>query len=125
MEYARLYRGDFVFNLYYMMIYKRYVRYFAFDYHRIFGLVELIKKINPPLPSRQLKAKINILFDSIETEDEVFVAFQRFNYCAKIKGDKLIITNSDNDDYCNPAYPQPSEEHILPRYMLRNFLLFR
>ena len=50
--------GDFVFNLYYMMIYKRYVRYFAFDYHRIFWLIERIKKINPPLPSRQLKEEI-------------------------------------------------------------------
>ena len=117
--------GDFVFNLLYMMIYKRYVRYFAFDYHRIFWLIEQIKKINPPLSPRKLKAKINILFDGIETEEEVLTAFQLFNYRTEIEGDKLIITNSDSDDYCNPAYPQPSEEHILPRYMLRNFLLFR
>lgn len=116
---------DFVFNLLYMMIYKRFVRYFAFDYHRIFWLIEQIKKINPPLSPRKLKAKINILFDGIENEDEVLAAFQGFNYCADIKGDKLIITNSDSDDYCNPLYPEPSEEHILPRYMLRNFLLSR
>ena len=74
--------GDFVFNLYYMMIYKRYVRYFGFDYHRIFWLVKLIKKVNPPLPPRKLKEKINILFDGIETEEDVLTAFQEFNYCA-------------------------------------------
>ena len=116
---------DFVFNLLYTMIYKRFVRYFAFDYHRIFWLIEQIKKINPPLPPRKLKAKINILFDGIETGEEVFTAFQLFNYRTEIEGDKLIITNSDSDDYCNPLYPEPQEEHILPRYMLRNFLLFR
>lgn len=114
-----------MFNLYYMMIYKRYVRYFAFDYHRIFWLIERINKINPPLPSRQLKEKIKILFDGIETEEEVLTAFQGFNNGAEIKGDNLIITNSDNDDYCNPLYLEPPEEHILPRYMLQNFLLFR
>ena len=117
--------GDFVFNLLYMMIYKRYVRYFAFDYHRIYDILYVIKKINPPLKSRELKEKINILFDGIETEEEVLAAFQGFNYRTEIKDDKLIITNLDSDDYCNPAYPEPQEEHILPRYMLRNFLLFR
>ena len=116
---------DFMFNLYYMMIYKRYVRYLAFDYHRIFWLIEQIKKINPPLPPRQLKEKINNLFGDIQTEDVVLVAFKVFRYHAEIKDDKLIITNLNNDDYCNPLYPEPSEEHILPRYMLRNFLLFR
>ncbi len=117
--------GDFVFNLLYMMIYKRFVRYFGIDYHRIFWLIEQIKKINPPLSPRKLKAKINILFDGIETEEEVLAAFQGFNYCAEIKSDKLIITNSNSDDSCNPLYPEPQEEHILPRYMLRNFLLSR
>ena len=73
----------------------------------------------------KLKAKINILFDGIETEEEVFAAFQLCNYRTEIKDDKLIIRNSDTDDYCNPLYPEPPEEHILPRYMLRNFLLFR
>ena len=77
--------------------------------------------ISPFVPEE----KINNLFDGIETEDEVLAAFLGFNYCANIKGDNLIITNSDSDDYCNPLYPEPPEEHILPRYMLRNFLLFR
>ena len=116
---------DFVFNLLYMMIYKRFVRYFGLDYHRIYDILYAIKKINPPLKSRDLKEKINILFDGIETEEEVLTAFRLFNYSAEINGDKLIITNSDTDDYCNPLYPEPLEEHILPRYVLRNFLLFR
>lgn len=117
--------GDFVFNLLYMMIYKRFVRYFGLDYHRIYDILYTIKKINPPLKSRELKEKINILFDGIETEEEVFTAFQLINYRAEIEGDKLIIRNSDTDDYCNPLYPEPLEEHILPRYVLQNFLLFR
>lgn len=117
--------GDFVFNLLYMMIYKRFVRYFGLDYHRIYDILYTIKKINPPLKSRELKEKINILFDGIETEEEVFTAFQLINYRAEIEDDKLIIRNSDTDDYCNPLYPEPLEEHILPRYVLRNFLLFR
>lgn len=117
--------GDFVFNLLYMMIYKRFVRYFGLDYHRIYDILYAIKKINPPLKSRELKEKINILFDGIETEEEVLTAFQLFNYRTEIRDDKLIIRNSDTDDYCNPLYPEPMEEHILPRYMLQNFLLFR
>ena len=117
--------NDFVFNLLYMMIYKRFVRYFGIDYHRIYDILYVIKKINPSLKSRELKEKINILFDGIETEEEVLTAFQLFNYRTEIRDDKLIIRNSDTDDYCNPLYPEPSEEHILPRYMLQNFLLFR
>ena len=84
-------------------------------------LFTIVKNLN----NLQLKAKINILFDGIETEEEVLTAFQLFNYRTEIEGDKLIITNSDSDDYCNPLYPEPQEEHILPYYMLQNFLLFR
>ena len=69
---------DFVFNLLYMMIYKRFVRYFGLDYHRIYDILYTIKKINLPLKSRELKEKINILFDGIETEEEVLTAFRLF-----------------------------------------------
>lgn len=116
---------DFVFNLFYMMIYKRFIRYFGIDYHRIYDLLHKLNKINAPIKNKDIKEKINLLFDGIETEEEVLEAFQSFRYDVKETDNSLIISNSDTDDDCNPLYPEPQEEHILPRYMLKNFLLFR
>ena len=117
---------DFVFNLFYMMIHKRFIRYFVIDYHRIYDLIRAIQRINPPLPPRILEEKINILFAGIETEEEVLDMFKLLRYNAIIRDDKIIITNdTELDDNYNPVYPEQREEYILPSYILKNFLLFR
>lgn len=117
---------DFVYNLFYMMIHKRFLHYFVVDYHRIYDLILVLQRINPPLPPRKLKEQINNLFDGIETEEEVFGAFKLFRYNAVIKNDEIILTkNIDLDESCNPAYPEQRDQYILPRYMLKNFLMFR
>lgn len=97
---------DFVFNLFYMMIHKRFIRYFVIDYHRIYDLIRAIQRINPPLPPRILEEKINILFAGIETEEEVLDMFKLLRYNAIIRDDKIIITNdTELDDNYNPVYP--------------------
>ena len=117
---------DFVFNLFYMMIHKRFIRYFVMDYHRIYDLIRAIQRINPPLTQYKLKEKINILFASIKTEEEVLDMFKLFGYNAIVKDDKIVITNDiERDESYNPAYPEQEEEYILPSYILKNFLLFR
>ena len=117
---------DFVYNLFYMMIHKRFIHYFVVDYHRIYDLILVLQRINPPLPPRKLKEKINNLFDGIETEEEVFDAFKLFRYNAVIRNDEIILTKDiDFDESYNPAYPEQREKYILPRYMLKNFLMFR
>lgn len=117
---------DFVFNLLYMMIHKRFIKFFGIDYHRIEEMLHIIRKINPPLKARELKEKINNLFDGIETEEEVIDAMHGFNYDVIEDEDKLIITNNtDRDNSRNPLYSEPKEEYILPRHVLKNFLLFR
>lgn len=117
---------DFVFNLFYMMIHKQFIRYFVMDYHRIYDLIRAIQRINPPLSRYKLKEKINNLFAGIETEEEVLDMFKLFGYNAIVKDDKIVITNDiERDESYNPAYPEQGEEYILPSYILKNFLLFR
>lgn len=117
---------DFIFNLFYMMLHKRFISYFVIDYHRIYDLIRAIQRINPPLPPRKLEEKINILFAGIETEEEVLDMFKLLRYNVIIRDDKIIITNdTELDDNYNPVYPEQREEYILPSYILKNFLLFR
>ena len=117
---------DFVYNLFYMMIHKRFIHYFVIDYHRIYDLIDVLHRINPPLSPRKLKEEINSLFDGIETEEEVFDVFKLFRYDAVIEDDKIILTNdAEFDERYNPAYPEPKEQYILPRYILKNFIMFR
>lgn len=117
---------DFVFNLFYMMIHKRFIRYFVIDYHRIYDLIRAIQRINQSLLLCKLEEKINILFAGIETEEEVLDMFKLFGYNAIVKDDKIFITNDiERDESYNPAYPEQEEEYILPSYILKNFLLFR
>ncbi len=117
---------DFVFNLFYMMIHKRFIRYFVIDYHRIYDLIRTIQRINQSLSPCKLEEKINILFAGIETEEEVLDMFKLFRYNAIVKDDKIVITNdTELDDNYNPVYPEQREEYILPSYILKNFLLFR
>ena len=117
---------DFVYNLFYMMIHKQFIRYFVMDYHRIYDMIHAIQRINPSLPPRKLKEKINLLFADIETEEEVLDMFKLFRYNAVVKDDKIVITNDiELDDNYNPTYPEQKEEYILPSYILKNFLFFR
>lgn len=117
---------DFVFNLFYMMIHKRFIRYFVIDYHRIYDLIRAIQRINPSLSPCKLEEKINILFAGIETEEEVLDMFKLFGYNAIVKDNKIVITNDiERDESYNPAYQEQKKAYILPSYILKNFLLFR
>lgn len=113
---------DFLYNLFYMMIHKKFVQYFGIDYHRITEIIRLYQDIY----SKNLEESVHKLFGSVDDEDEIIGKFQRYNWEVESKGDYLVITlGNDSDDYCNPDKEPDTTEYILPKYMLHNFLQFK
>jgi hypothetical protein len=113
---------DFLYNLFYMMIHKKFIRYFGIDYHRITGIISLFQDIY----SKNLEESVHELFGGIDDENEVEHWIERYRWKITPKENNLIITIEKNDDYpFNPDKEPDTTEYILPRCMLQNFLQFK
>ena len=112
---------DFLFNLFYMMIHKKFVRWFGIDYHRITGIIRLFQDIY----SKDLEKSIHELFGCIDDEDEIESRIKRYSWKITPKEDNLIITINEDIDYFNPNKEPDKTEYILPKYILHNFLQFK
>ncbi len=112
---------DFLYNLFYMMIHKKFVRWLGIDYHRITGIIRLFQDIY----SKDLEKSVHELFGCIDDEDEVESRIERHRWEIIPKEDNLIITIDEDIDYFNPNKEPDKTEYILPKYMLHNFLQFK
>lgn len=112
---------DFLYNLFYMMIHKKFVRWFGIDYHRITGIIRLFQDIY----SKDLEKSVHELFGGIDYEDEVESRIEWCRWKITPKEDNLIITINEDIDYFNPNKEPDKTEYILPKYMLHNFLQFK
>ncbi|MBR1604840.1 MAG: hypothetical protein IJ660_01890 [Alphaproteobacteria bacterium] len=112
---------DFLYNLLYMMIHKKFVRWFGIDYHRITRIIHLFQDIY----SKNLEESVHELFGGIDNEDEVEYWIGRYRWEIMTKEDNLIITIDEDIDYFNPNKEPDTTEYILPKYMLHNFLQFK
>ena len=112
---------DFLYNLFYMMIHKKFVRWFGIDYHRITGIIRLFQDIY----SKDLEKSVHELFGDIDYEDEVESRIKWYSWKITPKEDNLIITIDEDIDYFNPNKEPDKTEYILPKYMLHNFLQFK
>ena len=112
---------DFLYNLFYIMIHKKFVRWLGIDYHRITGIIRLFQDIY----SKDLEKSVHELFCCIDDEDEVESRIERYRWEITPKEDNLIITIDEDIDYFNPNKEPDKTEYILPKYMLHNFLQFK
>lgn len=112
---------DFLYNLFYMMIHKKFVRWFGIDYHRITEIICLFQDIY----SKNLEESVHKLFGCIDDEDDVKHWIERYRWEITPKEDNLIITIDEDIDYFNPNKKPNKTEYVLPKYMLHNFLQFK
>lgn len=112
---------NFLYNLFYMMIHKKFVQWLGIDYHRITGIIRLFQDIY----SKDLEKSVHELFGCIDDEDEVESRIERYRWEITPKEDNLIITIDEDIDYFNPNKEPDKTEYILPKYMLHNFLQFK
>ncbi|MBQ9235399.1 MAG: hypothetical protein IJ184_02920 [Alphaproteobacteria bacterium] len=112
---------DFLYGLLYMMIHKKFVRWFGIDYHRITGIIRLFQDVY----SKNLEESVHDLFGGIDYEDEVEHWIEWYRWEITSKEDNLIITIDEDIDYFNPNKEPDTTRYILPKYMLHNFLQFK
>ncbi len=113
---------DFLYNLFYMMIHKKFVRLFGIDYHRITEIIRLFQDIY----SKKLEESVHKLFGSIDDEEDVEAWIKRLGWKLYRKSQYYIVkVNNDFDNYSNPDKEPDATEYILPCCMLQNFLQFK
>lgn len=113
---------DFLYNLLYMMIHKKFIRIIGMDYHRITEIFWLFEKYY----SKNLQKAINCLFGGIESEDEIKWCIASLGWNIHREANDYILTVNENmDNYHFPNIDIDAKKYILPCYMLRNFLQFK
>lgn len=113
---------DFLYNLFYMMIHKKYICYWGMDYHRITKIIDLFQNVY----SKNLRESVHELFGWIDDEDEVKLHIEKYRWNMRREANNYIVTvNEEGDDYYNPNSEKDTKEYILPCYMLKNFLQFK
>ena len=113
---------DFMFNLIYMMIHKRYPCSYKVDYHRMYYMVRLLQDW---ISARETKSFVEILFDGIDTVEDAENWFKH-NHSFKLRKEsknyiinEVIPDKNAKDDYEKIA------EYVLPCYMMKNLLQFK
>ena len=113
---------DFMFNLIYMMIHKRYPCSYKVDYHRMYYMVRLLQGW---IPAKETESVVEILFDGIDTVEDAENWFEN-NYSFKLRKEsknyiinEVIPDKNAKDDYEKIA------EYVLPCYMMKNLLQFK
>ena len=112
---------DFLFNLFYMMIHKKFIWFGRCDYSRIAMIFFIFRNI----PTKELKNAVNNLFDCIENEEDIINCIKSSAWKVEQNKENLIITIEEPIGCCNPNEKQDTTKYIVPLYMLHNFLQFK